>query len=241
MRSSWELPASNLFAVWSTDSNGNYISNIIGAVPGMSTAFEQAETFFGQDLNGDGVVGLYAATGTTLQLSQALSGASGVANIAANATLELAAADSASVIFAASTGTLKLDQPSTFSGEIFNFAGDGTLSGSDHIDLKGIDYNTHQDSYANGVLTVTDGSGDTAKLNFDGSYVLANFAFASDGNGGTIVYDPARLLIVQARTPVVWVRHFVGKDWQLAERWEMSAGALAMVAFTGSKGTLILI
>ena len=186
----WTLPGSNLFTLWSTDSNGNYISNIIGAVPGSSTAFEQAETAFGQDLNGDGVVGLYAATGTMLQLSQALSGASGAATIAANATLELAAADSASVTFTASTGTLKLDQPSTFSGEIFNFSGDGTLSGSDHIDLKGIDYNTLHDTYANGVLTVTDGRGDTAKLNFNGSYVLANFAFASDNNGGTILYDP---------------------------------------------------
>ena len=37
---------------------------------------------------------------------------------------------------------------------------------------------------------MTDGSGDTAKLNFNGSYTLANFKFASDGSGGTIVYDP---------------------------------------------------
>ena len=43
---------------------------------------------------------------------------------------------------------------------------------------------------ANGVLTVTDGSGDTAKLSFNGSYSLANFKFANDGSGGTIVYDP---------------------------------------------------
>jgi hypothetical protein len=39
-------------------------------------------------------------------------------------------------------------------------------------------------------LTVTDGSGDTAKLSFNGSYSLANFKFANDGSGGTIVYDP---------------------------------------------------
>ena len=45
------------------------------------------------------------------------------------------------------------------------------------------------DSYANGVLTVTDGT-NTDALDFNGSYVLANFKFASDGNGGTIVYDP---------------------------------------------------
>ena len=112
---------------------------------------------------------------------------------------------------------MKLDQPSTFSGEIFDFSGDGTLSGSDQIDLKGIDYNTVQDSYANGVLTVTDGSGNTAKLNFSGSYVLANFAFASDGNGGTIVYDPPSPHL-PARTPLIWGQSHRQRS-ATAQRW----------------------
>jgi hypothetical protein len=185
----WKLSGSNLFTVWNTDSNGNYLSNPIGSVSGTSIALETMETTFNQDLNGDGVVGQYAAPNTTLQISQSLSDASGAATIGAHATLELTAA-SAPVTFAASTGMLKVDQPSTFSSEIFGFTGDGTLSGSDQIDLSGIDYNTVQGSYANGVLTVSDGSGDIAKLNFNGSYTLANFKLASDGNGGTIVYDP---------------------------------------------------
>jgi serralysin len=36
---------------------------------------------------------------------------------------------------------------------------------------------------------VTDGT-NTTTLDFNGSYTLANFKFASDGSGGTIVYDP---------------------------------------------------
>jgi hypothetical protein len=86
---------------------------------------------------------------------------------------------------------LKLDSPSTFSGVIFGFTGDGTLAGSDQIDLKGVNFSSVHDSYdaTNGVLTVTDGN-NTAALDFNGSYTLANFKFASDGNGGTIVYDP---------------------------------------------------
>jgi hypothetical protein len=147
------------------------------------------EPTFQQNLNGDGVIGLYAAPGTTEQISSALSGTSGSATIGAGATLELAAADSASITFSSSTGTLKLDNPSTFSGTIFNFTGNGTLSGSDQIDLAGINFNTVHDTYSNGVLTVTDGT-HTDRLDFNGSYTLANFKFASDGNGGTIVYDP---------------------------------------------------
>jgi Tryptophan-rich Synechocystis species C-terminal domain len=124
----WKLSGSNLFTVWNTDSNGNYLSNPIGSVSGTSIALETMETTFNQDLNGDGVVGQYAAPNTTLQISQSLTDASGAATIGAHATLELTAADSAPVTFAASTGMLKVDQPSTFSSEIFGFTGDGTLS-----------------------------------------------------------------------------------------------------------------
>jgi VCBS repeat-containing protein len=185
----WEIPGANEYTVWSTDSSGNYLSNVVGVVSGTSTALESLEPVFNQDLNGDGVIGLYAAPGTTLQIDVPMAGTSGSATIGTGATLELAAADSASVTFNGSTGTLRLDHSSTFSGEIFNFTGNGSLSGSDQIDLRDINYNSVQDSYANGVLTVTDGI-DTAKLDFNGSYTLENFKFASDGRGGTIVYDP---------------------------------------------------
>jgi hypothetical protein len=43
--------------VWTTDSSGNYLSGIIGVVPGNSSALENLETTFRQDLNGDGTIG----------------------------------------------------------------------------------------------------------------------------------------------------------------------------------------
>jgi hypothetical protein len=138
-------------------------------------------------------------------------------------------------MFAGSTGTLKLDQPSTFSAEIFGFTGNGTLSGSDQIDLKGINYNTIQDSYTNGLLTVTDGSSDTAKLNFNGSYVLANFAFASDGDGGTIVYDPPVSPSSTAAGPSI-----SSATIGIGATLELAASDTESVTFAGSKGTLVL-
>jgi hypothetical protein len=185
----WKIPGANQYTAWTTDSNGNYLSNIFGAVSGNSPAPESLEPTYNQDLNGDGVVGLYAVPGTTLQVSQSLVGASAAASIGASATLELAAAYSGSVTFNTSTGMLKLDNPSTFTGEIFNFTGNGSLSGSDQIDLRTINYNSVHDSYDTGVLTVTDGT-NAVTLDFNGSYTPANFKFASDGSGGTIVYDP---------------------------------------------------
>ena len=50
----WKVAGADQYTVWNTDSNGNYISNIIGVVSGTSTALESLETSFHQDLNGDG-------------------------------------------------------------------------------------------------------------------------------------------------------------------------------------------
>ena len=185
----WHNTSTNLYAVWATNSSGNYTGTLIGAASVNSYALESFESVFQQDLNGDGVVGLYVPSGSISQVNQALSGVSGGSTIGAGATLELAAADSATVVFATSTSMLKLDQPSTFTATIFGFTGDGSLSGSDQIDLKGINFSAVRGSYANSVLTVTDGA-HSATLNIHGTYTLDNFKFADDGNGGTIVYDP---------------------------------------------------
>ncbi len=54
----WKVAGANQYTVWNTDSSGNYISNIFGAVSGTSSALESLETSFQQDLNGDGVIGI---------------------------------------------------------------------------------------------------------------------------------------------------------------------------------------
>ena len=67
----WKNTGTGQYTVWSTDSNGNYKGNMTGgAVSGTSPALESLEPVFQQDLNRDGVIGLYAAPGTTRQISQ---------------------------------------------------------------------------------------------------------------------------------------------------------------------------
>ena len=48
------------FSIWSTDSNGNYITNSLGVVSATDTGLEARETAFQQDLNGDGTIGVPA-------------------------------------------------------------------------------------------------------------------------------------------------------------------------------------
>jgi hypothetical protein len=166
----WKNAGTGQYNVWSTDNSGNYITNLLSFVSGSSTALESFEIIFHQDLNGDGVIGVPNHT---------------------SPTLELAGVNSESVTFTGSTNILVLDTPSTFSGQIIGFTGDGTLIGSE-IDLRGINYTSTHSSFdsSTGVLHVNDGT-TTADLHFVGAYSQANFKFTDDGNGGTIVYDPS--------------------------------------------------
>jgi VCBS repeat-containing protein len=120
-------------------------------------------------------------------------GDSGALTIANGAALELANSVESGVTFHGSTGMLTLDNSSTFTGLITEFSGNGTLAGSDQIDLKDINYNSSafSESFnsASNTLSVSDGT-NSATLHFNGSYASANFNFVSDGSDGTIVYDP---------------------------------------------------
>ena len=53
----WQNAGTNQYTVWTTDSNGNYTGNLVGAVSGNSYALESLELVFNQDLNGDRTVG----------------------------------------------------------------------------------------------------------------------------------------------------------------------------------------
>ena len=54
----WKDGGADLYTVWDTDSNGNYVSDTIGNVAGNSAALEALEPSFHQDLNGDGTIGI---------------------------------------------------------------------------------------------------------------------------------------------------------------------------------------
>jgi hypothetical protein len=90
------------------------------------------------------------------------------------------------VIFTASTGTLALTAPGSFSaGPITGFAG------NDVIDLVGTQATglSYSGSSTTGTLTVS-GGGPIASLSFNGDYTTASFTAVSDGHGGTDIIDP---------------------------------------------------
>jgi hypothetical protein len=162
----WELPGTNKYTVWSTDSNGNQLS-YIGVVAGNSYALESLEPTFGQDLNGDGVIGPLIAAGATLEIDSPYAGA---------------------VTFAGSTGTLQLDDPSSFTGTVAGLAGQDTLDLM-NINPATVQTPTYSGNSSGGTLTVTDGT-HTADIALLGNYLASIFVASSDGHGGTAIVDP---------------------------------------------------
>jgi hypothetical protein len=112
----------------------------------------------------------------------------------AGATLELGTASSAAVTFFAGTGTLKLDNSSSFAGTV---AG---MTGNDSIDFADINFATIQTpsfspTSSGGTLSVTDGT-HIAKIALLLNYMASSFVTSSDGHGGTSIQ-------VQPEQPVV--------------------------------------
>ena len=61
---------SNLYVIWNTDSSGNYISTVLGAVSSVNFSLEDLEPSFQQDLNGDGQLSAQLITaGPTVDLT----------------------------------------------------------------------------------------------------------------------------------------------------------------------------
>jgi hypothetical protein len=163
----------------------------------------------GATFEGDGMVSVGGTVSGTVIASDAggpeldfVSAVTGNGNfqINAGATLELggSVASGTTVTFEGGTGELKLDAPGSFAATIAGFTGtQADASHSDVIDLAGIDKTSTNftETYTGGVLTVSDGT-NTAHLTF--SNFSSGFVFASDGNGGTLIYDPPASLTATA-------------------------------------------
>jgi hypothetical protein len=106
--------------------------------------------------------------------------------IAAGTTAEIVGASAQAVTFTGTTGTLQLDNSSSFAGTV---AG---LSGQDTIDFADISFATAQKpSYSSdGKLTVTDGT-HSANIALLGNYMSSLFATSSDNHGGTLIQEQA--------------------------------------------------
>ena len=163
----WKATGADLYTAWSTDSSGNYTSNIIGAVSGTSSALESLETSFYQDLNGDGMIGVP----TTV--------------IEANGNIQLSQMSQAATI----------DRAASYSLGNFKFASDdqsGTMVYDSPTDAStqtttapAVDHSASQGGTSVIAPAATSPSGTTMTA------TSANQTLAGAGSNDTFVFSPA--------------------------------------------------
>ena len=109
--------------------------------------------------------------------------------IADGATVEIAGASAQAITFTGTSGTLKLDDALHFTGRVSG------LAGADALALADLKYNadttaTFLGNTTGGTLTISNGT-QTASIALQGDYLSSYWTVSSDGNGGTVVVDPA--------------------------------------------------
>ncbi|WP_146991399.1 hypothetical protein [Bradyrhizobium macuxiense] len=179
------------FALWDTQGNGHWVVN--GTVEPANqevdiTAAQLAQTTY---VAGSGTDQLWVRAN-----DGDLSGAwqpfsvtgEGTAIVASGATLELPGAFANAVTFEGSTGTLKLDNSSSFSGTVAGMTAQDNIDFAD-LNFAGIQTPTFSGTSSSGTLTVTDGT-HIASIVLLGNYLASTFVTSNDGHGGTSVIDP---------------------------------------------------
>jgi hypothetical protein len=92
------------------------------------------------------------------------------------------------VTFAGPTGTLILDQSTSFAGAIVGLRGQDKLDFAD-ISFAALHQPTYAGTSAGGTLTLVDGT-HTANIALVGNYLSSSFVPSDDGHGGTFLVDP---------------------------------------------------
>ena len=108
--------------------------------------------------------------------------------IADGATVELSSAYAGAVMFAGSTGTLQLDNSSSFSGTVAGMTGQDRIDFAD-INITKVQTPSYSGNSSGGALTVTDAT-HSANIALSGNYLASSFVISSDGHGGTNIVDP---------------------------------------------------
>jgi probable HAF family extracellular repeat protein len=174
------------------------------------------------------------------------------ATIAAGAGFAISTPSNEIVTFTGGTGSLVLNDPEGFTGQIVGFTGTAPdAQHSDTIDLVDINYDSSSfaETYnsSTGLLTVSDGT-NTASITFDD--FNATLDFASDGDGGTLITDPPAPSSPDATTTVSadWGMKFDDDKIELAssQPYDQSGGGAnadgqkaLLVSFNGGNDNFV--
>ena len=164
------------------------IAGNVALTAGSLNARANIGLYGGSQVGGHGTItattigngGLIFASAGALEVGGSITGTGNLA-ISSGATLQLdnAVVSTQNLTFGNNANALLLENPSTMTGHIIDFAT------GDTIDL--LSKAATKLSYAGSVLTISNGTTLVGKLNVVGKYTTANFKLGADGHNGALI------------------------------------------------------
>jgi len=230
----WSLTGTSTFSGTSTLANAGTIeSNGTSAISGLT------------DITNAGTIEVQSGS---LVLDGTISGA-GTLKIDAGATLELASGVSSNqtVMFAADTGVLKLDDPQDFHGAIAGMS--QAANNSDILRLEGLaghnvtaTSSAYDSAHGTTTLTVSDGIDAPMTFTLEGDYSASTWLVTDKGNGEFDIVDPPASSSDPLGSMIMHDPGQAADDVTIGRQGssELAAGSDASVTFADATGQLVL-
>jgi autotransporter-associated beta strand protein/probable HAF family extracellular repeat protein len=168
---------------------GGIVTNSGTSIATLTAGSDNSNTTFnGTIQDGVSTTALTKIGTGTLTLTGANSYTGGTTIAAGTLELGSGASIRGGVTFSGTTGTLKLDNSSSFAGTVAGISDQDTIDFAD-IDFANVQRPSYSGTPAGGTLSVTDGT-HSANIALLGNYLASTFVASGDGHGGTNVVDP---------------------------------------------------
>ncbi|MBR0697911.1 Ig-like domain-containing protein [Bradyrhizobium lablabi] len=233
----WKDSVTGHYAVWTTDSNGNFASKILNDESVTSSSLESIETVFHQDLNRDGVIGVPPATLTTPSMLSTTS-------IEASGATSLDKLGNTYLLDSIGGGqgpSLKYAGAPVVAGQFGTWAPVGAEATSDgyHVAWK----DTVSGQYA---VWSTDNNGNfsskpvNSASGTDASLKSAEAVFHQDLNGDGVINTPSTILDISGKVVLDLANMGQSVTIEAGARLELTGAASGSITFSAATGTLVL-
>jgi len=230
----WKDSVSGQYAVWITDSNGNFASKILSNVSGTSSSFESIEPVFHQDLNGDGVIGVPPVTSTPITTTSIeASGATSLDKLGNDYLLD--------AIGGSQGPTLKYAGAAVVAGQFGTWSpiGAEATSGGYYVAWKDSVSGQYAawstDSNGNFVSKIINNVSGT-----DASLMSVEAVFHQDLNGDGVINTPSTVLDISGNIILTLGNMSQPAMIEAGAKLELTGAVSGSITFNAATGTLVL-
>ncbi|QPF90265.1 Ig-like domain-containing protein [Bradyrhizobium commune] len=228
----WKNIYTGTYTVWTTDSNGNFTSNLLSNVSGTSASLQSIETLFQQDLNGDGAIGPHVAPPVTL--SGTLLETAGITSLTQSGNYLHLSSGSTDVVLKSGGAAYAMGPTSTWTA----IGAEATSSGYD-VAWKNIYTGAYtvwatdsNGNFTSNLLSNVSGTGDALKA--------IETVMHQDLNGDGVINTASSVLDISGKVVLDLTNMSQAVKIEAGATLELTGGVSGSITFASETGTLVL-